>query len=73
MTTRQEHMDWCKRRALEYCDAGDPGQAIVSMLSDLGRHDETRNHLAIMLTMPLMMGGHLGTVETARKHIEGFN
>jgi hypothetical protein len=28
--SRSEHLTWCKRRALEYCDAGDPSQALAS-------------------------------------------
>ncbi len=72
MITRQEHMDWCKRRALAYLPDA-PDQALVSMLSDLGKHDETREHPAIKLTMMLMIGGHLRTANQVRRHIEGFN
>jgi hypothetical protein len=35
--TRQEHLDWCKKRALEYADRGDVAQAITSIGSDLHR------------------------------------
>ena len=45
MMTRAEHVQWCKRRALEYLDVmtpPDPVQAVTSMLSDLGKHPETR-------------------------------
>ena len=73
MSTRQEHMDWCKQRALAYCDTGDAKNALASMLSDLSKHEETENHGAIGLTGMLMMGGFLNTVEAVRKHIEGFN
>lgn len=43
---RAEHLNWCKQRALEYLN---PGQffsiddAMASMASDLGKHDETRH------------------------------
>ena len=41
MQSRAEHLAWCKRRALEYLDAGDGDQAITSMMSDLNKHPET--------------------------------
>lgn len=71
--TRQEHLDWCKQRALEYVEAGDVNQAFASMGSDLGKHDETKNHAAIELGMMLLMGGHLNSQEKMRKFIQGFN
>ena len=33
--TRQEHLEWCKKRALEYVDMNDMGQAWASIASDL--------------------------------------
>jgi hypothetical protein len=71
--TRTEHLAWCKKRALEYCDAGDPMQALTSMFSDLGKHEETKGHIAINLGMQMMMGGMLSSVSEARRFIEGFN
>lgn len=50
MKTREQHLAWCKQRALEYLE---PGQhfsidnAIASMTSDLGKNDETRHHLTM--------------------------
>lgn len=76
--TRQEHLDWCKQRALEYCEPGpyfSLDEAMASMASDLGKHEETRHH--ITYTVPLMFqlraGGKLDTSEEMRKFIEGFN
>ena len=70
---RQEHLEWCKKRALEYVDNGDLPQAFASMGSDLGKHPETANHSAISLGMALMMSGNLNTQTEMRKFIEGFN
>lgn len=70
--TRSEHMAWCKQRALAYLPQ-DPNQAMTSMLSDLGKHEETANHMGIQLTLMLKLGGHLETAAAVRKHIEGFN
>jgi hypothetical protein len=70
---RTEHLAWCKKRALEYVDAGDLRQAFTSMASDLGKHSETQNHSAIQLGTMLIFGGHLSTAHEMRKFIEGFN
>ena len=55
--TRQEHLAWCKQRALEYVDNGDLTNAYASMASDLRKHPETENHSAIGLGIQLMMIG----------------
>lgn len=73
METRKEHLDWCKKRALEYVDLGDPQQALMSMMSDLTKHPETENHAGIELGMMLSLGGHLNTVPEMKKFIVGFN
>ena len=71
---RSEHLDWCKERALEYLDTNnDYPQAWSSMVSDLGKHDETANHSAIELGMMMLMTGQLNTSEAMRKFINGFN
>ena len=70
---RQEHLEWCKKRALEYVDVGDTGQAIASMLSDLRKHPETENHPAIELYMMMHISGHLSTNDEVRNFINGFN
>lgn len=71
--TRAEHLAWCKQRALEYIDQGDPRSAFLSMVSDLGKHPETENHLAIQLGTRLLIAGHLATPDQMREFIEGFN
>jgi hypothetical protein len=73
MMTRQEHLEWCKQRALAYCDVGDATNAWASMASDLSKHPETENHAAIQLGMMMFMGGMLNGVSEMRKFIEGFN
>lgn len=70
--TRSEHLQWCKDRALAYLPHA-PQNAIESMLSDLGKHDGTKNHCGIELGMMLIMGGHLVAGLEARRFIEGFN
>lgn len=70
---RQEHIEWCKQRAMEYVDAGDIDNAFASMASDLGKHPETSGHVAISLGMQMIMGGMISTPEEMRKFIDGFN
>jgi len=71
--TRDEHLNWCKQRAREYCDSGDVQGAYASMVSDLGKHEETANHVGIQLGMMQLMGGMLDTPTAMRKFIDGFN
>ena len=70
---REEHLQWSKNRALEYVDAGDLEQALASMFSDLGKHDDLANHAGIELGIMLMMSGQLSTAEKVREFIVGFN
>jgi len=71
--TRQEHLEWCKKRALEYVDAGDLNNAYASMIIDLNKHPETEGHIGGQLGMALLMNGYLDTAEKMRKFIDGFN
>jgi hypothetical protein len=41
--TRDEHIAWCKRRALKYVDAGYLSHAVASMAFDLKTHPDTDN------------------------------
>ena len=70
--TRAEHIEWCKASALEYLDAGDVQNAIASMLSDLSKHDETRDvgkAMGPIGMLAVMSNDHA----QARRFIEGFN
>lgn len=71
--TRNEHLDWCKQRATEYLDQGDIKGALASMMSDLQKHDETRNHAGVQLGMMLLISGNLETEQAMRDFILGFN
>ena len=70
---REEHIQWCKDRALEYLNAGELTEAFTSMVSDLRKHDETKNHAGIELGMMLLFGGHLDDKTEIEKFINGFN
>ena len=70
---RQEHLEWCKKRALEYVNMGDLSQAFASMLSDLRKHPETENHPAIEVGAMMIFANLLTTPEEMSKFINGFN
>ena len=60
---------------MEYVNAGDLDQALASMLSDLGKHEETAHSIKSCgpLAMMLRLSGNLSTKAEMKKFIEGFN
>jgi hypothetical protein len=72
--TRQEHIAWCKERAIAEMDYyKDPSKGIVSMMSDLRKHPETNSEALISLCgMQLMMKPKMSRQE-AVNFINGFN
>lgn len=71
--SRTEHLAWCKKRALEYVDAGDLENAFASMASDMSKHKETKDHPALFMGMMFQMNGLLATEKQMRDFINGFN
>ena len=69
--TRDEHLAWAKKRALEYLDAGDLTNALSSMGSDLSKHDELRGIGAKMADLGLIAFINRDAV-AMRRWIEGF-
>lgn len=64
-------MQWSKRRALAYLDAGEPLREVVaSMGSDLHKHPETENNPAITLGVALLVLN--ATRAEIRRWVEGF-
>lgn len=73
MRTRDEHVEECKRRALEYLDAGDSKEAFTSMLSDIRKHPECENHPGLLMGAGFMMlPGWIDNPREVRRWIEGF-
>jgi hypothetical protein len=73
--TREQFLDWAKKRALEYVDSGDLLGAYASMASDLGKNRAVydRNHPGARTAIELgMLEIHRGP-EAMRHWIEGFN
>jgi hypothetical protein len=68
--TRDEHLAWCKERALAYLPSK-PVEAMMSMASDLGKHPELAKHPG-RLIMPAFYGA-ANDPEAVREWIVGFN
>ena len=73
MITREEHLDWCKQRAREYCESGDAINALMLMFSDLGEHPETANHVGIKLGLMLIAVGNANNKAAVVRHINCYN
>jgi hypothetical protein len=71
MRTREEHLQWCKDRALEYWRKGDLENACVSMVSNLSKHDETRNYHLTLLAIGIIYTSNKD-YDGMRRWIEGF-
>lgn len=71
--TREQHLEWCKKRAMEYVDVGDTTQAYASFASDMAQHPETNKHAALGIGLMMLMNGQLDAAEKMRKFINGFH
>jgi hypothetical protein len=74
VTTRAEHIQFCKRRAREYINAGLLDQAVTSMMSDLRNHPETEGMARnAHLGMIGLMDAKAGDRDAVSRFIEGFS
>ena len=72
--TRDEHLEWAKQRALEYLEANDNQNAFTSMLSDLNKHDELKDHPGKTIgVMFMLLPGWINNTPELRRWIVGFN
>lgn len=65
---REEHLQWCKDRALKYVESNDLYEALDSMTSDLRKHDGTRS--SVMLCVVGFAEVH--SKSGMRRFINGF-
>jgi hypothetical protein len=69
--TRDEHLAWAKKRALEYLDVGDLMNAFTSMGSDLSKHPDLKKIGAMMFPVGMLyVMRH--DARQLRSWIEGF-
>jgi hypothetical protein len=73
--TRDEHLEFAKKRALEYLDRdNNPQEAFTSMLSDLRKHPDLKNHIGgEMGVMLMLLPGWIDNRTEVRRWIVGFN
>lgn len=69
--SREEHLQWCKDRAMEYWRQGDISNALASMASDLEKHPETRGGHPALIALGLMYVAKFD-YDGVRRWIEGF-
>ena len=75
MRTRQEHLQFCKQRAMEYVNSGDLLEAVTSMMSDLTKHPETASTGTALAALGMMacMQAQQGDRDAVTRYIQGFN
>tara|TARA_B100001741_G_C16485536_1_gene567053 strand:- start:454 stop:690 length:237 start_codon:yes stop_codon:yes gene_type:complete len=76
-TTRAEHLAWCKQRAHAELEGSEDSNALSnawnSIASDLTKHPETTDHVAIELGTMLRAAGQLKTKIEMANFIDGIN
>jgi hypothetical protein len=70
MRSREEHVAWCKERALEYAYNNELGNAIASMISDMKKHPECEVNSG--LSMVGMLYAHQFSQHDVIEWIKGF-
>lgn len=74
MMTREEHLKWCKERAIAEMDFyHKPHQGIISMMSDLNKHPETQSEALMVLCTMQLITKPMMTRQEAIDFINGFN
>lgn len=74
MMTREEHLKWCKERAIQEMDFyGEPSKGIISMMSDLRKHPETQSETLMALCMMKLMNPSSLTRQGVIDFLNGFN
>ena len=73
MTDRNEHLKFCKERAMVYFNRGDLANAVTSMASDLGKHPDFCGGIYDILNQLGMIELMNGNRDGVRRWIEGFN
>jgi hypothetical protein len=68
--TKEDHIAWMKKRAIELVQANNLVGALNSISSDLQKHPQTIGHPAVELGTQLYISGNLETPEKMIKFIE---
>ena len=72
--TGEEHLAWCKKRALAYADVGDCEGAVARMATDIQEHPDTHINEKLLEMLCIVGMGHAyyRNVTEVRRWVEGF-
>ena len=73
--TRDEHLQWCETRAMDYVAQGDLINAVASMMSDMQKHDGTatsENGALARFGVIAALKAAQGDRDFVVRYIEGF-
>lgn len=71
--SREDHLMWCKERANQVLGKGDTIGAFTSFQSDMSKHPDTKDHIALQMGTMLLVSGNLNTLVEMKNWIDGFN
>ena len=72
--TREEHLQWCKDRAMDYVKRGDLLNGVTSMMSDMDKHPDTKLGQTLSgLGLLAAMDATKGDKASVERFILGFN
>lgn len=72
MTETQQHIDWCKQRALEYLCREELELALSSMISDMMKNEEAARRLDQFIMKAGQLHVQNSDMKGLRSWIEGF-
>lgn len=73
MKSREEHLIFAKNRAYEFIDDNNFIGALASFQSDMSKHPELCNNIALEMGVKLYLGGMLSTEKAIFEWIKNFN
>ena len=72
MKSRSDHLEWCKQRARECCERGDPLDGLHSMGRDLEKHPDTAGNPWVHLWLSTAMPGKISSKADVLKFIDDY-
>jgi len=70
---RTEHLQWAKNRALDILKSGTMIEAYTSFISDMNKHEETREHIMLSGGLQMILSNLFNTKDELKKFINDFN
>ena len=70
--SREEYLEWAKKRAYEFIERGEIRKGLDSFYSDMEKHSELRKHPFLSIGAQIVLGGGLKSKEEVEDFIQGF-